>query len=93
MLTVEKLNIFEKFDGDIDGWALSSIRDDKPNMTDDDWYVINDLVMGLSVVANGFASPAFSQEVESKLLTSTTDEATRDLLRALVDRKRLNNVA
>jgi len=93
MLTVTKLQTYEKFDGSIDGWALSAMHDDQSNMIDDDWYVISDLIQGLSIVANGFASPAFAQQVESKLVASTADDATRDLLRTLADRRRLNNAA
>jgi hypothetical protein len=85
MLTMEKLNTYKKFDGDIDGWARSSIGDDNSNVTDDDWYLIDELVMELTEVGKGFASPNFALEVERKLLASTADEATREALRALVN--------
>lgn len=93
MLTVAKLGIYKKFDGDIDGWARSSTGDDKSNITDNDWYLIDTLVMDLALIKGGVASPHFSQEVESKLLASTVDEATRELLHALADRQALNNAA
>lgn len=34
MLTVEKLKIYEQFDGDIDGWARASRGQASPGMTD-----------------------------------------------------------
>jgi hypothetical protein len=72
---------------------MSSKDDGNSNMTDDDWGLINELIMGLTVVVKGFASPDFALQVERKLLASTVDEATRDLLRAQVDRRVKNNVA
>ncbi len=91
MLTVEKLKIYEKFGGDIDGWARMSRGRDPSGMTDADWYLIDELLTGLAVAAAGSASSSFSQHVEARMHASTADGAARDALRAIATRQRSNS--
>ena len=76
MLTVDKLRIYEQFDGDIDGWARASRGQATTGMTDEDWYLIDELLMGLATVKTGVASPSYAQQLEQRLLASTSDQAT-----------------
>lgn len=87
MLTVEKLRIYEQFDGDIDGWVLTSRGPSTTEMTDEDWYLIDELLMGLTTVKIGVASPSYAQQVEQRLLVCTSDQATRSILRSLATRR------
>ena len=87
LLTVDKLRIYEQFDGDIDGWARASRTQTPPVMTDEDWYLIGELLMGLATVKTGVASPSYAQQVEQRLLASTRDQATRSILHALATRR------
>lgn len=93
MITLEKLRTYHEFNGDIDGWARASRGKVKSFMTDADWHLIDELLMGLTTVGTGLASPSFVQEIETKLLASTSDEATRSSLRALVVQQVQNNAA
>ena len=93
MITLEKLRTYQKFNGDIDGWARTSQGIVESSMTDADWYLIDELLMGLTTVGTGTASPSFVHAVETRLLTCTVDEATRAALRALVVGKGPSNVA
>ena len=84
MLTVEKLEIYQRFRGDVDGWARAVKVDGNPSgMTDADWFLIDELRQGLSLVASGKASATFRSTIEAKLVESTADEETRELLRRL----------
>lgn len=56
MLTVEKVRTYEQFDGDIDGWVRAFEGKGKSCMTDADWYLINELIMGLAVATSGVRS-------------------------------------
>jgi hypothetical protein len=87
MLTVEKLRIYEAFDGDVDGWARSSAGKDASRMADGDWLLIDELLTGLATVEAGLASAAFSRQLESRLLACTADEPARIALRALAARR------
>ena len=93
MITLEKLRTYEEFNGDIDGWARAPNGKAKSFMTDADWYLIDELLMGLATVGAGLASPSFVREIQTKLLASTGDEATRSLLRALVVQQGQNSAA
>ncbi len=84
MLTFEKLKVYRSFGGDIDGWARSSRAGDTSGITDDDWFLIDELRQGLSLVSLGRASPEFGASVEQRLVASTADEQTREALRELV---------
>ncbi len=83
MLTLDKLDLYQAFDGDIDGWARSSHSGGEASMTDEDWHLIDELRQGLSLVASGRASKAFVAQFEQRLHAVTADEATRARLRAL----------
>lgn len=40
MLTLDKLNIYRRFDGDLDGWARIANGHDATGITDADWLLI-----------------------------------------------------
>jgi hypothetical protein len=84
MLTRDKLDVYRRFQGDIDGWARSSHGSHDAGMTDSDWFVIEELRQGLALIASGQASTAFMAQFEQRLHAVTADEATRERLRALV---------
>jgi hypothetical protein len=84
MITLDKLRTYQEFNGDIDGWTRASKGRVNSFMTDADWYLIDELLMGLSTIGTGLASPSFAHDIEAKLHASTVDEATRAALRALV---------
>ena len=88
MLTVAKLMTYAKFNGDIDGWVRAADSDDAANLTDADWYLIDELLMNLATVASGRASAAFAAGVERRLQACAADATTRDALRALAARRR-----
>jgi len=83
MLTLDKLRVYQNFDGNIDGWARASGGSDGSCMTDDDWFLIEDLRQGLDLVVSGRASPTFAASLEQRLRELTADEATRQALREL----------
>ena len=86
MINLEKLRTYQEFNGDIDGWARASKGKVNSSLTDADWYLIDELLMGLTTIGTGLASPSFVHEIETKLLASTVDDTTRAALRALVVR-------
>lgn len=40
----EKLNIYFKYNGDIDAWAISSNQSERKVICDEDWFLINELL-------------------------------------------------
>jgi len=93
MLTVDKLRIYEQFGGDIDAWARASRSQATNGMMDADWHLIDELLMGLATLKTGMASPSYAQQVEQRLIASTSDQATRSILHALATRQGSHNAA
>ncbi|HYE36449.1 hypothetical protein [Methylocaldum sp.] len=87
MLTLEKLKIYQQFNGDIDGWARSARPHDSSGMTDADWYLIDELLGSLHIIASGSASSQFAETVERKLRAAAADKSTREALRKLTQVK------
>ncbi len=44
MITSKKLTIYNKYEGDIDGWARVSSKNERTEMEDADWYLIETLL-------------------------------------------------
>ena len=82
MLTPEKIKTYQKFAGDIDGWARTVRGADTTGMTDEDWLSIDWYRTGLWLVASGRASQEFRAELEQRL-TLDADAETRRLLHFL----------
>lgn len=85
VLTLEKLRVYESFDGDIDGWARTSRPQNPAGMTDEDWFLIDELRQALHQVAARLASPHYAAQVEQRLLAVTDGDPVRERLRRLAD--------
>lgn len=85
MLTLESLLAYERFDGDIDGWARMKSSPDC-SITETDWHVIDALITDLRIAASGRASPSFLRELDERLQTEIVDDDVRNELRALAQR-------
>jgi hypothetical protein len=74
MLTLPKLKIYTRFDGDIDGWARAGTQKEKTIMTDDDWFAIDGFIDDICLAKKGFASEEFSQTLKERLIRDCSDE-------------------
>ncbi len=83
MISLEKLKVYQQFNGDIDGWARSTKGTDPSGICDDDWYVIERLRSGLFLIDNEPCSQSYKESVFNELQEKTEDEATRNFLRKI----------
>lgn len=83
MLTLAKIQTYERFRGDIDGYARARGGGDRSGITDDDWSLIDRLRQALFLVASRKAADSFRVQTERELQTVTADEPTREALRRL----------
>ncbi|MGN8226539.1 hypothetical protein [Gracilimonas sp. BCB1] len=63
MITVKKLNIFEKYYGNEDGFFRFGKKKDQDALTEEEWYEIEELLRQVYLVHNDLAS----KELEAKL--------------------------
>lgn len=83
MITLAKIQTYQRFSGDLDGWVRMTGGDDPSAITDADWRTIDALRQGLALAASGRASPDFCRDAERRLTECTDNEATREALRDL----------
>lgn len=74
MITEEKLKIFMRFGGDIDGWVRVGTPADRALMTDADWATIADLLQRLAVVESGHAAESYRAETKRLVAAATMNE-------------------
>ena len=83
MLTLAKIQTYERFRGDIDGFARAQGSGDTSGITEDDWSLIARLRQSLYLVASRQTADSFRVQTEHELQTGTADEPTREALRRL----------
>jgi hypothetical protein len=75
MLTLDKLKMYRRFNGDIDGLSRAGV-DDSSGAIYEDWRVIDELRQALFLVRSGQAAPEFAASVEQRLSSVTADGGT-----------------
>jgi hypothetical protein len=83
MLTLAKIQTYERFRGDIDGYSRARGQGDSSAITDDDWSLIDRLRQAIYLVASRQAADSFRVQTEQELQSVTEDEPTREALRRL----------
>lgn len=76
MITNEKLNIYQRFNGDIHTWGEFGSAMEKSEINDDEWLSIDELIQDLSLIKTGLASDTFIESVDRKLNDCCADENT-----------------
>ena len=83
MITLAKLAVWQRFDGDVDGWTRTRGRADTSGMSTGDWRTIDDLLLGQKLVAAGEASAEYAAALERRLAEVADGPETLAALRAL----------
>lgn len=83
MLTIEKLNIYKKYSGDIDLWARLGKKNEILLMNDDDWKLIDDLVQSLELIKKNVASENFKKETFDRIQAVCRNEEAQKILNSI----------
>ena len=76
MITIKEIEIFQKFNGDIDHFARVGSSKDKREITDKDWYLLNSLLQDIEIVEKGLSSDDFKKKLEIQLKENFDNEET-----------------
>lgn len=90
MITEEKLTVFQRYGGDIDGWVRVGTPAEKALMTDADWAAIAELLQRLAVVQSGHAAESYQAETRRLVAAATKDE---DVAKRLMECAQLLDVS
>jgi hypothetical protein len=88
MITYEKLRIYEKFDGDPDGFSRGGSANERQLFADGDWRLIGELLQALTIVQSGAATSEFEEQVNRQLSNAAPEQIAQDFLRALLAPKK-----
>lgn len=67
MISIEKINIYKKYNGDIDAWARVGKKRERAVMSDTDWSLIDEFVQNLEMLKKGLVSKNFEIQAYEKL--------------------------
>ncbi|MCD2450345.1 hypothetical protein GO003_008095 [Methylicorpusculum oleiharenae] len=85
MITQYKLEIYKRYNGDLDGWCLLGGDREKTLMNDHDWFEIQELVQKVTLLKQGVVSQAFAQLINQAIQIQTDNEETANLLKELAE--------
>jgi hypothetical protein len=74
MITDQKLTVYQRFGGDIDGWALAATPYEKALMTDEDWADISEILLRLAIVKSGQAADVYDAETKRIISAKVENE-------------------
>ena len=83
MITEKKIEIFNRYNGDIDGWVRNNSITEKLIIEDTDWYLIDSVLQDLYLVKKGVASSEFIVNLQNKLIKNCDNEETIAQLKKL----------
>lgn len=79
MITATKFKIFEKYNGDGDGFVRTGTKLEKECLDYNDWLLIDSMIQDLQLVKNGLSSKTFENQINQKLHDEFDSEA-RELI-------------
>lgn len=67
MITLEKLKEYEEYHGYYDGFYIQKVKKGINITSDDEWYLIKDLIQDLLLIKKEVASKEFAENVYERL--------------------------
>jgi len=63
MITKQKIKIYTKYKGDIDGFSRGGKRNEKEIIKDNDWTIIDNVLQDLKLINNKMCSEKYKTKV------------------------------
>lgn len=82
MITAEKLSIYRRFNGDLDGWSRSGCPD-ADKITESEWREIASLVTEAAWVKNRLVDSVGCEKIAEQIRSATENEFTAESIFAL----------
>jgi hypothetical protein len=78
-ITEDKLTLFKKYGGDIDGYAEWGTTKEKAELSDEDFHLIDDLLQSMDMINKGVVSEDFKAKTIERIRELTDDKCFRTL--------------
>ncbi len=76
MLTLNKIQIYSRYNGDIDSWVRNNSIEELTTLTDEDWYLIDGFIQDLRLMELGLISMDYSNFLKVKLIDNCDSQET-----------------
>ena len=86
MITKVKLDIYNRFYGDIDGWVRVGSNEEKSIMTDNDWCTIENFIQDIYLQNTSLLSPSYTSSINERLKKHCDSEDTIEAIKELAAR-------
>ena len=86
MITKAKIEIYKRYNGDIDAYARHNLHKKNDLIDDNDFYIIMDLLQSIEIVDKGLASLIFKDKLTADLIDKVEPDCI-DLLKQLKIKK------
>ena len=84
MITIDKIKIYKRFNGDVDGWARVGTKEEKSIISHIDWFLIEGFIQDINLVKKCLASDAFMNSINERLKENCDSEETIQALKEMV---------
>ena len=74
-ITIKHVQIFEKYLGDVDGFARCSTEKENGYFQKDEWFLIDNLLQDLELIKKGLASKHYEEEINRNLKETVEPDA------------------
>jgi len=80
---MDKINIYKRLNGDVDGWARIGTKEEKSIMNDNDWFLIESFIQDINLVNKGLASDSFKDSINERLNENCDSEETIQAIKGM----------
>jgi hypothetical protein len=87
MLTLNKIQIYSRYNGDIDSWVRNNSREELTALTDEDWCLIDGFIQDLKLVELGLISMEYNNSLKVKLIKNCDSQETINAIIKLARKK------
>jgi hypothetical protein len=85
MITINKINIYIKYTGEIDAFATIGTTEEKNIISDEDWMKIDNLLQDIKLLKRKLVSNELRIKIEEQINNSVIDSVSKELLFSLID--------
>jgi hypothetical protein len=86
MITIELLNIYKKYHGDIDALVRCGTKEEKIKLNDAVFMKIKKIIQDMYLVQKGLASEDFKIKANNMLRESCKDEQSIEIIKSMVEK-------
>lgn len=83
-ITPDKLNVYNKYNGDIDAFAKAGLDKEKSQLTSTDWLTIEDFIQRIRLIENGMTSDDFKATTLRELKKVSDSKVYQSLISKLI---------